>query len=269
MTFAVTDRGGATIDPAITGFGGAHGGYVMTLALQAMREAVDADRAPRSLALHLLAPAAPGRVELPVRVERAGGSMTTVSARVEQAETTVALAVGAFGRARPSLVQQDTAMPDVPPPEACAPLVERPADVGVNHFVEHRPAAGPLPLTGTLSARGGQTPSETAGGLTPSELVAWMRLGEDQAVDALSATFLADALAPALYGALAEYVPMPSTEITLHYADPVADGPWVLARVRNRLARDGYAIEDGERWSPDGRLLLHSRQLRRVLVPTG
>ena len=268
----------------------------MTLALQAMREAVDPDRSPRSLALHLLTPAAPGRVELPFRVERAGRSMTTVSARVEQGGATVALAVGAFGRARPSLAQQDTAMPAVPPPEQCAPLVERPADVGVNLFVEHRPAAGPLPLTGPLSpdggqtppasaggqtppasaggqtppaSAGGQTPPASAGGLTPAELVAWMRHGEDRSVDVISATFLADALAPALYGALRKYVPMPSTDITIHYADPVSDGPWVLARVRNRVASDGYAIEDGELWSPDGRLLLHSRQLRRVLVASG
>lgn len=252
--FTAVEDGVATIDGAVTGFGGAHGGYVMALALRAMLGDVgDPARLPRALSLHLLAPSAPGRAELVTRIEHAGGSMTTASTRVEQ-DATVALAIGSFGRARPSLAQEGTAMPDVPPPAELGPLVERPVDAGVNLLVEHRPAAGPLPLSGGDRA----------------ELVAWMRLGsEDRPVDVLSATFLADALAPALYGALDEYVAMPSAQIDLHYADPAGEGPWVLARVRNRVAREGYAIEDGELWAPDGRLLLHSRQLRRVLSRPG
>ena len=252
--FTAVEPGGATIDATVTGFGGAHGGYVAALALRALCAAVgDPGRTPRSLTVHLLAPIEPGRVGFSARVERAGGSQTTASVRIVQGGA-VALASGSFGRARPSLEQHDTAMPRVPPPEACRPLVERPVDAGVNLLVEHRPAAGPLPLTGGDRA----------------ELVAWMRLGgEERPIDAVAATFLADALAPALYGALDAYVPVPSSEIALHYADPVSDGPWVLARVRNRVARDGYATEDGELWSPDGRLLLHARQLRRVLSTPG
>jgi acyl-CoA thioesterase len=151
-------------------------------------------------------------------------------------------------------------MPRVPPPEQCRPLVERPVDAGVNLLVEHRPARAPLPLQGRLDPDA-REPYEGA-----AELAVWMRLGaEDRPVDAASATFLADAAAPALYGALRAYVPMPSAEIALHYVDPVSDDPWVLGVVRNRVAGDGYAVEDGELWSRDGRLLLHSRQLRRVL----
>jgi acyl-CoA thioesterase len=174
--------------------------------------------------------------------------MSTATARLEQAGVPVGVALGAFGRPRPSLEQQDALMPAVPPPDQLAPLLERP--VPGEFPVEHRPAIG-MPLTGGDDA----------------ELAAWMRLAtEDRPIDAFAATFLADALAPALYGALAEYVPLPSTEIALHYADVTPyDSPWVLAIVRNRVAREGYAIEDGELWSPDGRLLLVSRQLRRVL----
>ena len=258
--FTAVDDSGATIDAGVTGFGGAHGGYVMALALRAMRGAVtDADRAPRSLSVQLLAPVEPGAADVAARVERAGGSTTAASVRIEQAGAPVALATASFGRARPSLVQHDTAMPDVPPPEDCPPLIERPVDAGVNLLVEHRPARAPLPLQGPLA------PDAEAPFAGAAELVVWMRLGaEDRPVDALSATFLADAAAPALYGALSGYVPMPSAEIALHYADPASPGPWVLAVLRNRVARDGYAVEDGELWSPDGRLLLLSRQLRRI-----
>ena len=240
-----------TLDPRLTGFGGAaHGGYVMTLALRAMAEAVaQPDRVPRSLTAHLLAPIGPGEVEIVARVERAGGSMSSASAHLFQDDMTVGVALAAFGRGRGSLEHQDALMPDVPPPEELAPLLDLPVPESEMQ-VEHRPAAGPLPLSGGDRA----------------ELISWMRMALEAPVDVLAATHLADSLAPALYGALSEYVAMPSSEIALHYAGEVtSESPWVLAVVRNRFARDGYALEDGELWSREGRLLLRSRQMRRVL----
>ncbi|HEX2084266.1 MAG TPA: thioesterase family protein [Solirubrobacteraceae bacterium] len=239
-----------TLDPQLTGFGGAHGGYVMSLALRAMADAVgDPARAPRSLTMHLLAPISGDAVEMDVRVERAGGSMTTTSVRLAQDGATVAAGLASFGRPRPSLEQADATMPAVPPPEELEPLFRAPVPEA-RLLVEHRPAARPLPLAGGDRA----------------ELVVWMRRADERPVDAEVATFLADAAAPALYGALSEYVAMPSADITLHFAGEAAvSSPWALAVVRNRFAGDGYAVEDGELWAPDGTLLLRSRQLRRVL----
>jgi acyl-CoA thioesterase len=239
-----------TLDPRVTGFGGAHGGYVMSLALRAIADAAgEPDRPPRSLTMHLLAAIGGGALDLEPRVERRGGSMTAVSLRAEQDGATVAAALASFGRSRPSLEHSDGAMPRVPPPGELEPLMKGPVPEALLQ-VEHRPAAPPLPLSGGDRA----------------ELAVWMRRLDDTPVDPYVATFLADAAAPALYGALAEYVPMPSTDITLHFAPPAeADGPWVLAVVRNRFAAGGYALEDGELWAPDGRLLLRSRQMRRVL----
>ncbi|HEV2999901.1 MAG TPA: thioesterase family protein [Solirubrobacteraceae bacterium] len=242
----------ATIVPDATGFAGAHGGYLMSLALEAMAGAVgDPQRRPRSLTMHLLAPVAPGPVELEPRVERAGGTMTSVSLRLLQEGATVGTALGAFGRARPSLERSDASMPAVPPPEQLAPLAAPPVPQATLH-VEHRPAAGPLPLSGGDRA----------------ELVVWVRLADDRPVDPPAATFLADAAAPALYAVLTDYVAMPSADVTLHFAPgPPPDDPWVLLAVRSRFAAEGYALEDGELWARDGRLLLRSGQLRRVLAP--
>jgi acyl-CoA thioesterase len=238
-----------TLDPHVTGFsGGAHGGYVMALALRAMAGAVDdAERIPRSLTMHLLAPISGDAIEIEPRVERRGGSMTTASARVQQDGQTLATALASFGRSRPSLAHADARMPAVASPEESVPLagVVPEAEMGV----EHRPASPPLPLTGGDVA----------------ELSVWMRRTDDAPVDAYVATMLADAAAPALYGALGEYVAMPSTDITLHFTGETGDGPWALAVVRNRFAGDGYAVEDGELWTPGGRLLLRARQQRRVL----
>jgi acyl-CoA thioesterase len=241
----------ATIAPHLTGFGGAaHGGYVMTLALRAMADAVaDAGRVPRSMTMHLLAPIASGGVELDPRLERDGGTMSAVSARLVQEGATVALALASFGEPRPALDHLDEPMPSVAPPERLEPLLDLPVPESEMQ-VEHRPAAGTLPLRGSERA----------------DLVSWMRLAAGRPVDVFDAAYLADSLAPALYGAHTDFTPMPSTDITLHFtAQPWTESPWVLGAVRNRFAGDGYAVEDGELWAPDGRLLLRSRQQRRVI----
>jgi acyl-CoA thioesterase len=237
----------------LSGFGGTHGGYVTALALRTMAELVtDAERTPRSLTCHLLASVRPGTVELSPRPERSGGSMTSTSVRIEQGGEVVATALASFGKPRPSVGHIGVVMPRVPPPGDCQPLIDKPvSEAGVGLLVEHRPAAPPLPLTGGDRA----------------EIVVWMRLLEDRPVDELSAAMLADAAPPALYGRLGKYVAMPSSEITLHFADPesAAADPWVLGVFRTSYAGDGYASEDGELWTQDGRLVLLARQLRRIL----
>jgi acyl-CoA thioesterase len=243
----------ATIEPEISGFGGAHGGYLSAIALRAMAKVVtDPERVPRSLSLHLLAAVDAGRIGLHPHVQRSGGSMTEVSLRVAQGTATVGTALAAFGRARPSLQHAGAVMPDVPPPEQCDPLFSKPvAEAQAGYLVEHRPAAPPLPFAGADEAR----------------ILVWMRLVEDRPVDAPLACMLADAAVPALFAALTEFVAMPSTEITVHFVEVPASArsPWVLADLRTVHAADGYAIEDGELWTPDGRLVLVARQLRRIL----
>jgi acyl-CoA thioesterase len=244
----------ASVDPAVSGFGGAHGGYVAAIALRALRALVpDGERAARTLAVHLLAPVRPGGLDVHRRLEREGRSMAGASARLEQQGRTVATALASFGRAAPSLTHDGLRMPAVPPPEELEPLFAKPVpDARAGLLVEHRPAAGPLPLSGADRA----------------ELLVWMRLVEDRPLDDLLLTFLADSAPPALYAVLREGIPMPTADLTLHLA-PAARrprGPWALGVVRSRAAADGYAVEDGELWTPDGELLATSRQLRRVLT---
>jgi len=63
---------------------------------------------------------------------------------------------------------------------------------------------------------------------------------------------------------------LPTVDLTIHYRMDPADagvGPddFCLAIFRSRLAHAGYVEEDGEIWSPDGRLLAQSRQLAVIL----
>jgi len=243
----------AEVDGGWSGYLGAHGGYVAAIALRGLVAAVgDARLRPRSLTVHLLEPVAAGTIELEPRVERRGRGSSTATVRLRQAGRTVAVATGALGADRPGIEHMALAMPSVPPPEACEPLGGRPVpQAGMSQYVEHRPAAAPLPFAGSDRA----------------EILVWMRLAEDRDVDDLAATFLADAAVPALYATLTSYVAMPTTDLTLHYgARPAAASPWVLGVFRTRRAADGYALEDGELWAPDGTLLASARQLRRVLA---
>lgn len=241
----------AEVGDEISGFGGTHGGYVAALALRAMRRAAG-DRTPRSLTVHLLDRIAPGALELHARLDREGATMSAASLRAEQDGAPVATALAAFGDARPGIDHQTLAMPAVPAPQACRPLLDKPVpQARAGLLVEHRPAAPPLPLTG-----GGQ-----------ARILVWMRLVEERPIDALSACVLADSGPPALYGLLDRYVAIPSTDITLHFADvgAAAASPWVLAAIRTARAAGGYVVEDAELWTPGGALVLQGRQLRRVL----
>jgi acyl-CoA thioesterase len=244
----------ATVDPAVSGFGGAHGGYVAAIALRALRALIaDGERTTRALSVHLLAPVRPGDLEVHRRLEREGRSMAAASGRLEQEGRTVATALASFGRTAAALTHDGLRMPTVPTPDELEPLVAKPVpDARAGLLVEHRPAAGPLPLSGADRA----------------EILVWMRLLEDRPLDDLLLTFLADAAPPALYAMLREAVPMPTADLTLHLAPAAgrARGRWVLGVVRSRVAGDGYAVEDGELWAPDGELLATSRQLRRVLT---
>src|SRR4051812_37962610 len=96
---------------------GPHGGYVMALLVRAMERAVDDEaRQPRSLTTHFLRPPAVGPITTSATVERAGRSMPTVTAGLEQTGRRVALGVGAFSGAYGGPDIGGRPMPDVAPP---------------------------------------------------------------------------------------------------------------------------------------------------------
>ena len=242
----------AQIDPGWWILAGPNGGYLAAILLRATEQSTgDPERAPRSLTIHYTAPAQEGPAQVETRVERAGGALTTVSARLLQEGRVVALALAAFSKPRSRGHQLSHArMPEAPPPERCAPLEKQ---IPIHERYEHRWALGAMPF--------GSGEHALCGG--------WIRLSEPRVVDAALAAAYTDAFPPALFSTLSDRdatAGVPTVDLTTHFRAPLprpgaTAGDYSLAVFRSRVALEGFIEEDGELWSPDGVLLAHSRQL--------
>jgi acyl-CoA thioesterase len=250
---------GATLDRSWWIVMGPNGGYLAAILLRALAEtAADAERVPRSLTVHYVSPATEGPVRIATRVERAGRSLSTLSARLEQGGRLIALALAAFARPRPSPEFHDVQMPEAPPPESLTAL-ELPPEVSVpmRERLETRPVFGER-LRATAA-------HATAGG--------WLRPRDPRRADPPFLALLCDAWPPAVaqHRALAK-TPMrgmPTVDLTIHFRAPVpADArpdDYYLGVFRSRTLRDGFVEEDGEIWTRRGVLLAQSRQLAMLI----
>jgi len=229
---------------------GPNGGYVAAILLRALAERVEPERAPRSLTVHYTAPPDEGAVRIETRVERAGRSLSTVTARMLQGERVLALALGAFSRPRPGPRFDHVQMPEAAPPEACHSF---PSGIPMHDRYQYRWAIGEPPGSGSEQA--------LAGG--------WIRGEEPQRADAPLVTAFTDAWPPACFSwaqGHERFGAVPTVDLTVHFRRdlPLAGArpdDFYLAVFRSRVAEQGFIEEDGEVWSRDGMLLAQSRQL--------
>ncbi len=244
-------RWAATVDAGWFAPAGPNGGYLASIVLRAMQAAAgDAERHPRSLTLHYLRAPAAGPVEVAVHVERAGRSLSTLSARMEQDGRPCVLALGAFATAFDTVADYAESMPAAPAPSASSPVPPMPGTPPIFAQLETRPAIGPVPFSGAGEARSG----------------GWLRLAEPRPADALAMATYVDGWWPAPFTRLTAPVPAPTVDLTIHFRcalpragmDPAAP---VLGVFASRFSAEGFFEEDGEVWSPDGVLLAQSRQL--------
>ena len=231
---------------------GPNGGYLASILLDAFMQSVaDPERAPRSLTVYYLRPAKEGPLQIETNIERAGRSLTTLSARMRQDGEPIAAALASFSSSWDGIEYQDATMPDVPSPDDLADLAVPPGSLP--RFAEnfdYRWAVTELPFSGGSRARAG----------------AWMRLRERRSVDALLMATLADGCPPSVLALLDGPIPAPTIDLTIHFrqvlpSPEIPPGEWVLGMFMSRVGSDGFFEEDGEIWSRDGVLLAHSRQL--------
>ncbi|MDX6729915.1 MAG: hypothetical protein QOK49_4720, partial [Baekduia sp.] len=216
---------------------GPNGGYIAALVLRAMEaEVADPERAPRSLTLHYLRPPVPGRpAAIHVTVERAGRTLTSLSARLVQEDRTMVVALAAFAADFPTVADYATAPPDVGPPPATLHTV--PGGPGVPEIAKRTamsPQFGPVPMSGGDEA--------LVGG--------WLRLAEPRVADAAALAFYSDAWLPSPFSRLTVPAPAPTIDLTIHFRTRLPhpgmapDAP-VLARFSSSTSHGGFFEEDG------------------------
>jgi len=237
---------------------GPNGGYLAAIVLRAVCATVDdRERAPRSLTVHFVAPPDEGTVSVHTTIERAGRSLTSVSARVVQGERLIALAVAALSRARAGPEFCDLRMPAVAPPEA---ITSRPAP----------PEAPPIARRWDLRWAIGTPPFEGGSPSHEAHAGGWIRLEEPQPFDAAAIAAVTDSWIPPIFSRTHQMMAVPTIDLTVHFRatlphDAVAPDGFLLAVFRTNVAADGFLEEDGEVWAPDGTLLAQSRQLAAML----
>ncbi len=239
---------------------GPHGGYLAAMLLRALTAAVDdPKRTPRSLTIHYTRAPDPGPIEIRTTVERAGRSLSTLSARMEQNGRVTALALAAFSVPWEAPGANELPMPDLAPPDEerrSTPKLFKGAPEFTRHLVM-QPRVGAVPFAGSGA---------------PMRIGGWIGLPEERPVDSLSLALFCDAWFPPSFIALDSPAISPTIDLTIHFrqsmlacdCDPAA---LCLSVFDTRLLYDGLFEEDGVIWAPDGTVLAQSRQLG-IIMPT-
>jgi acyl-coenzyme A thioesterase PaaI-like protein len=236
---------------------GPHGGYIAAMILRALTAAVDDPaRAPRSLTVHYARAPEPGPVTIRATKERDGRSLSTLTARMEQEGTLIALVLGAFSLPWGGPEISEVHAPEVEPPsEPLWPGAPR------------HPLAPPIAQRSVIQPRFGGRPF--AGGEGPMEVGGWIAHDEPRPLDALSLAFFADAAIPAPFMRLTQPNAAPTIDLNVHFRTALPPGDAApkacLLHIRTRLIHEGFFEEDGLMWAPDGTLLAQSRQLALLL----
>jgi len=245
---------------------GPHGGYLAAMVMRALTETVaDPARAPRSLTIHYARAPEPGAVHIQTTMERAGRSLSTLSARMEQDGRLIALALAAFSVPWTAPQIAELAMPEVAP----ADVVRE-----TSQWLRERVAAGLAPQFLSqlvVQPRTGGVPF--AGSDAPMEISAWLGVRDPaRPIDAISLALFSDALFSAPFVRLTKPATSPTVDLTVHFRAclPRAenrDPPQLcLGSFRSGLVNEGFFDEDGIIWAADGTLLAQSRQLA-ILMP--
>ena len=238
---------------------GPHGGYLAAIVVRALSETVaDPSRAPRSLTIHYARAPAPGPILIRTEVQRAGRSLSTLSARMEQDGKLMALALAAFSVPweGPELSEQPMPVveaPDANPAERVPEINGRPR---FTQFNVMQPRFGAMPFSG------GDGPMESGG---------WLGLIEPQELDAAALAYFSDAWWSPPFARLEQPYTSPTIDLTIHFRRALPDatarpGDLVLARFQTHLVHDGLFENDCVVWSPSGKVLAQARQLALLLA---
>lgn len=234
-----------------------NGGYLLSLAVNALRQAAPQHPDPLTVTVHYLRPGLgdqPCAIE--ARVLRSGRTLSTGRATLSQDGSPRIEVLAALGSldvpaaaadlAPPALT---VAPPDIPPPDQC------PARSGDEQGVM-------LPIMQRLDIR--LHPDEArAGAVGRAQVSGWIRFRDGRPPDTLASLLFVDAFPPSVFGLLGTVGWVPTVELTVHVRRRPAPG-WMLGQFRTLDLLDGRMIEDGVLWDSNGDLVAQSRQLALV-----
>jgi acyl-CoA thioesterase len=235
-------------------FVGPFGGVTAATMLRALIDHPERSGDPLSFTVNFCAPIAQGPFELDVRLIKANRSTQHWSVELTQDGNEVAtFATAVFAARRPSWSHQQAQFPSAPPFEQCRSYPKmsmswvRQYDM---RFVEGQPDFGGAPHAAPASAF--------------SKL--WIGDQHPRKIDALSLMAMSDAFFGRIFHVRNELVPFGTVSITTYFhtdaADLTADDiTHVLAVADAKIFNKSFQDQNGELWSPNGRLLATTTQI--------
>jgi acyl-CoA thioesterase len=246
---AGTGRWGALVDSKWSIAGAPNGGYLISIALDAIARTLPHPD-PFAVSAHFPGRAEPAEADIDVDVIRTGRAHSTATASLVQGGDTRVHVAATFGDfdavSGPSVIREPP--PTFPPPDECVPASGPVAPEFIKQF--------DLRLTPDTATWATGTPSGVA------EMCGWTRFADGRDPDTRSLSLFADSFPPTAFN-VGPAAWVPTLELTVHVRGRPAPG-WLQCRFQTRYLIEGYLEEDGEIWDSAGRLVTLSRQLARV-----
>ena len=231
-------------------FGGATAATILRALIDHPQRAGD----PLALTVNYCAPIAQGEFDLDVRLVKANRSSQHWCVELTQDGGEVAtLATAVFAERRPSWSHQPAPYPGATPFEQIRPYPKIKATWANQYdfrFVEGNPDLGAAKSDAPVSAY--------------SKL--WIADRVPRKIDMLSLTSMSDAFFARIFHARREFVPFGTVSLTTYFhtdaeALVAEDTSRVLAVADAKIFHKSYGDQNGELWSPNGRLLATTTQI--------
>ena len=231
--------------------GNANGGYLLALAVAAMRDASGRPD-PVTVSAHFLAPGKPGPVTIHTDIVKAGRQLATLTGSMRSGEREVLRLLGSFGDV--------SAMSGGYANHACDPPELPPVD----ECVARDPQTGPVTASLMNHLRVHLHPDHAGFGQGVkngrAEIAGWFEFADDRPIDTLALMLAVDAFPPPVFNLEMPAGWMPTVELTVHVRGCPARGP-LMCRFHTEHVQNGFLQEDSEVWDVNGELVAQSRQL--------
>jgi len=234
--------------------GNANGGYLLALAVAAMREASGRPD-PITVSAHYLAPGLAGPITVAAEAVKLGRQLATMTGSIRNPERELLRVIGSFGDVAAmsgGFRHTSGGPPELPPIEQC---ISRQSD-GIVHvgLADHlRAAIHPHDAVFESGTKSGS-----------ASIAGWMSFVDGRPFDTLSLMLVVDAFPPPVFNIEMPAGWVPTVELTVHVRGIPARGP-MRCRFHTEFVQNGFLQEDGEVWDSSDTLVAQSRQL--ALIP--